>query len=128
MTMTYMKNGETLALDAAACIGCGACVEVCPHAVYRIESGKAIIERRETCMECGACARNCPVGAISVEAGVGCAGAIIIGKLRGTAPTCGTTPDCGGGASKGGAAPNEPTCGDGAKDCCGSKTKSRSCC
>lgn len=94
MTLTYMKNGETLALDDGACIGCGACVDVCPHAVFRIESGKALIKRRETCMECGACARNCPVGAISVKAGVGCAGAIIIGKLRGTAPDCGGEACC----------------------------------
>ena len=94
MTLTYIKNGETLALDDAACIGCGACVDVCPHAVFRVESGKAIISRRETCMECGACARNCPAGAISVNAGVGCAGAIIIGKLRGTAPDCGGEAGC----------------------------------
>jgi len=95
MTLTYMKNGETLKLDQAACIGCGACVDVCPHAVFRVVSGKALISSRETCMECGACARNCPVGALAVEAGVGCAGAIIIGKLRGTAPDCGGG-SCGG--------------------------------
>ncbi|MCX7027170.1 MAG: mercury methylation ferredoxin HgcB [Spirochaetes bacterium] len=97
MTMTYLKNGETLKLNTETCIGCGVCVDVCPHAVFRIEAGKALIETRAACMECGACARNCPAGAISVKAGVGCAGAIIIGKLRGTAP------DCGGGASCGSA-------------------------
>ena len=101
MTLTYMKNGETLSLDGETCIGCGACVDVCPHAVFRIELGKALIASRETCMECGACARNCPVGALVVKAGVGCAGAIIIGKLRGTAP------DCGGGS-----------CCDSTSSCC----------
>lgn len=95
MTLTYMKNGETLSLDGETCIGCGACVDVCPHAVFRVESGKALIASRETCMECGACARNCPVGALVVKAGVGCAGAIIIGKLRETAPDCGGG-SCGG--------------------------------
>lgn len=89
MTLTYMKNGETLSLDGETCIGCGECVNVCPHAVFRIESRKASIHMRAACMECGACAHNCPVGALSVKAGVGCAGAIIIGKLRGTAPDCG---------------------------------------
>jgi ferredoxin len=95
MTLTYPRNGETLALDGEACIGCGDCVDVCPHAVFRIEAGKARIASRATCMECGACARNCPVGALSVEAGVGCVGAIILGKLRGTAPTCGEDSCCG---------------------------------
>ena len=95
MTLTYLKNGLTLKLDLEACIGCGACVDVCPHAVFRLEAGKARIARRDTCMECGACANNCPAGALSVETGVGCVAAIIIGKLRGTAPDCGGG-DCGG--------------------------------
>jgi len=94
MELSYIKNGETLALDSESCSGCGACVDVCPHAVFRFESGKAKVVRREGCMECGACARNCPAGSLSVRAGVGCAAAIIIGKLRGTAPTCGGGPSC----------------------------------
>jgi len=89
MKYSYLRNGETLALDTAACVGCGACVDVCPHAVFRIEAGKALVAAREACMECGACARNCPASAISVKAGVGCAAAIIAGKLRRTAPSCG---------------------------------------
>lgn len=89
MKPTYMKNGQTLALDAAACTGCGACIDVCPHGVFRLEGGKAVVAGRDYCMECGACARNCPAGALSVRPGVGCAAAIIIGKLRGTAPDCG---------------------------------------
>jgi NAD-dependent dihydropyrimidine dehydrogenase PreA subunit len=104
MESTYLKNGETLALDEDACIGCGACVDVCPHGVFSLEGGIARVIRRGACMECGACAKNCPAAAISVEAGVGCAAAVIIGKLRGTAP------DCGGGA-----------CGCGSRDggsCC----------
>ena len=94
MELTYLKNGETLSLNASVCTGCGACIDVCPHAVFLLEGGKAAIAERERCMECGACARNCPAGALSVVAGVGCAAAIIVGKLRGTAPACGC--DCGG--------------------------------
>jgi ferredoxin len=97
MELTYIRNGETLAFDTEACVGCGACLDVCPHAVFRLEGAKAAIAGRERCMECGACARNCPVGALSVKAGVGCAAAIIIGKLRGTAPTCGGD-SCSGGS------------------------------
>jgi NAD-dependent dihydropyrimidine dehydrogenase PreA subunit len=95
--LKYMRNGETLELDEGACVGCGACLDVCPHAVFRLESGKAAIARRWSCMECGACARNCPASAISVKVGVGCAAAIIRGKLTGTAPSCGEGACCGSG-------------------------------
>jgi NAD-dependent dihydropyrimidine dehydrogenase PreA subunit len=95
MTLAYLKNGETLALDASACVGCGACLDVCPHAVFALEAGKAAIARRGSCMECGACARNCPASAISVKVGVGCAAAIIRGKLTGTTPSCGGGSCCG---------------------------------
>jgi NAD-dependent dihydropyrimidine dehydrogenase PreA subunit len=87
----YLRNGESLSVCDSTCVGCGACVDVCPHAVFEIRSGKALILDRSLCMECGACARNCPVGAISVNAGVGCAAAIIAGTFRGGAPAC----DCG---------------------------------
>jgi NAD-dependent dihydropyrimidine dehydrogenase PreA subunit len=95
MDSTYIKNGETLELDQGACVGCGACVEVCPHAVFALEAGKAAIARRGACMECGACARNCPADAISVKIGVGCAAAIIRGKLTGSAPSCDGGACCG---------------------------------
>src|SRR5258706_13915090 len=99
MNLTYLKNGETLALDPSACNGCRECVEVCPHAVFEILDGRCSIGHREACMECGACARNCATGALTVKAGVGCAAAIIGGMLRGSAPTCGgegSSCGCGG--------------------------------
>jgi ferredoxin len=85
----YLKNVVTLELDREKCTGCGMCMEVCPHHVFRLEAGKAEIQERDNCMECGACAKNCPFEAIGVKAGVGCAYAIVMGKLRGTEPTCG---------------------------------------
>lgn len=88
MRFSYIKNGETLRLDPEACTGCGACLDVCPHAVFVMESGKARIMRREGCMECGACALNCPVHALQVSTGVGCAAAILSGKLRGGKVVC----------------------------------------
>jgi NAD-dependent dihydropyrimidine dehydrogenase PreA subunit len=89
MTLTYIRNGETLALDAGLCNGCGACIDVCPHAVFAQEDHRVEVVNREGCMECGACARNCPAGAIRVRVGVGCAAAIIGGMIRGTEPSCG---------------------------------------
>ena len=91
----YLKNGESLSICGDSCTGCGACLEVCPHGVLELLEGKAAIRDRGLCMECGACSRNCPAGAISVSAGVGCAAAIIKGKLTGTKPSC----DCGPGGA-----------------------------
>jgi ferredoxin len=100
MTLSYLKNGETLALDGSACIGCGACVDVCPHGVFSVENNIAVVTDRRRCMECGACARNCPVAAITVKAGVGCASAIIVGKLTGREPSCDGGACCGGRSGK----------------------------
>lgn len=108
MKMTYIRNGESLYVDPALCSGCGACLEVCPHAVLAVEDRLAVVRDRDSCMECGACARNCPREAISVKAGVGCAAAIIGGLIRGTAPQCGPSCGCGDGREEGAA--GKPSC------------------
>lgn len=90
----YIKNGSSLKLDDARCVGCGACVEVCPHGVLAIQDGKALIADRLACMECGACALNCPALAFSVTPGAGCAAAIIAGMLRKGAPDCSCGEGC----------------------------------
>jgi NAD-dependent dihydropyrimidine dehydrogenase PreA subunit len=95
MSLKYIPNVVTLELNADKCNGCGICMEVCPHAVFEIENRKSRILDRDACMECGACARNCAAGAITVKAGVGCAAAVINGKLKGTEPTCGCGDDGG---------------------------------
>jgi ferredoxin len=87
-SMKYLKNVSTLALDPERCTGCGRCEEVCPHGVLAVTNGSAAILDRDGCIECGACSRNCPFGAVTVEAGVGCAYAVIMGYLKGTAPDC----------------------------------------
>ncbi len=88
MKMTYLKAVTTLELFPVKCVGCGMCLEVCPHEVFILDDGKAAIYEKDACMECGACAMNCPAGAIDVDAGVGCAAAIIATALRGDKAVC----------------------------------------
>ncbi len=97
MKTKYLKNVVTLQLQEEKCTGCGICIEVCPHNVLALTGNKVRIIDKDSCMECGACAKNCAFGAIGVRSGVGCAAAIIIGKMLGTEPSCG----CSDGGSSG---------------------------
>ena len=89
MKHKYLKNVITLNLIEDKCVGCGMCLNVCPHGVFQMKEGKARILDKDSCMECGACAKNCAFFAIEVKSGTGCAQAIIIGKLTGSEPNCG---------------------------------------
>ncbi len=86
--LIYLKDVVTLKFDKKKCVGCGMCLLVCPHAVFRLDNGMAEIVQRDACMECGACSRNCPAGALSVSAGVGCAAAVINSKLGRRKASC----------------------------------------
>ena len=87
--LVYLRGVVTLELDIEACIGCGVCELVCPHAVFAVDGDAAAIVNRDACMECGACALNCESEAIAVRAGVGCASAVINAALgRTDAPCC----------------------------------------
>jgi NAD-dependent dihydropyrimidine dehydrogenase PreA subunit len=92
--MKYLKNVVTLRLDRCACVGCGRCVEVCPHGVFTLEGGKALMVDRDAWMECGACARNCAAGALFVKNGVGCAVGILNAKLGRVSSCCGESQSC----------------------------------
>jgi ferredoxin len=54
-------------IDANHCIGCGACVDVCPEGdVLAVLGGKATIVNGHKCIGHGLCAEACPVGAITI--------------------------------------------------------------
>jgi ferredoxin len=90
MFNAYQTN--TLQYNPSACIGCGLCVDVCPHGVFQMNGRLAYLVNVPNCMECDACQMNCPVEAITVERGVGCAAAMIRAALtRRKEPSC----DCG---------------------------------
>ncbi len=93
--MKYLANVTTLTYAADKCVGCGRCVEVCPHGVFTLQDGRAQIADRDRCMECGACALNCDFGALAVDSGVGCAAALINSMITGGEPSC----DCGDSAA-----------------------------
>lgn len=52
------------AVDQNVCVGCEACVGVCPVSAIAVEDGKAHVDA-DTCVECGACVATCPVSAIA---------------------------------------------------------------
>lgn len=93
MIHKYLKNVVTLSYNQGKCTGCGMCVEVCPHGVFQMNGTEALLKNIDLCMECGACKTNCAYDAIDVRSGVGCAGGIVAGFLKGGEASC----DCGGG-------------------------------
>jgi ferredoxin len=100
----YLKDVATLRLDENKCTGCGMCLDVCPHEVFKMNSSHAVIQNRDACMECGACSLNCPADAIAVQSGVGCAAAVINSLLgrNGGECSCGPNNDDATANTKGG--------------------------
>ena len=96
----YLKNVVTLQLDENKCTGCGMCLDVCPHEVFKMNSRLVVIQNRDACMECGACSLNCPVNAITVQSGVGCAAAVINSMLGRNGGECCCGRDTGGSTAK----------------------------
>jgi NAD-dependent dihydropyrimidine dehydrogenase PreA subunit len=87
--MKYLADTASIGLVPEKCVGCGRCLEVCPHEVFAVKEGKAVILDKDRCMECGACVNNCAFGALSVDKGVGCAAALINSMITGGEPACG---------------------------------------
>lgn len=86
-SLRYIEEVVTLSLDLEKCVGCGMCLQVCPHAVFLRNDKKVKLNDKGACIECGACAKNCPVEAIFVRTGTGCA-AYVINKLTGGTGDC----------------------------------------
>ena len=75
--MEYIRDISRIEIESDKCIGCGICIDVCPHDVICINEEIAFLSNKNRCMECGACDKNCPTNAIQVEVGTGCAYAVI---------------------------------------------------
>jgi ferredoxin len=56
-------------VDQEKCIGCGACVAICPDVFELGDDGKSHVKNPDACdkCDCQAAADSCPVGAITLE-------------------------------------------------------------
>ena len=50
-------------VDREICVGCGACVNLCPRLAIRFIEDKSFIDQ-VSCIECGTCRSGCGVDAI----------------------------------------------------------------
>ena len=50
-------------VDREICVGCGACINLCPRLALRFIDDKSFIDQ-ESCIECGTCRAACGVDAI----------------------------------------------------------------
>ena len=51
-------------IDNDKCIGCGACVDMCPVNALAVEDGK--VKVNNDCIDCGACVSSCPAEALEL--------------------------------------------------------------
>ena len=65
----WCHNPETqntrndLLYQTEKCIGCGACISVCPNGAHIVDGGVHLL-LRERCKLCGLCTKACPTGAL----------------------------------------------------------------
>lgn len=59
------RNLTVFTIIADACIGCGACIRVCPTNAISGEKKKPHMITQENCIKCGACVTSCKFNAIA---------------------------------------------------------------
>lgn len=61
----YREDIMAVKIDKDTCVGCSACIGVCPVEALSMVDDKAVVDE-DTCIDCGACVDTCPVGAITL--------------------------------------------------------------
>ena len=51
-------------VDAAQCVGCGYCVDICPVAGVVLNEAMVAVIDKDACMGCGVCEYECPALAV----------------------------------------------------------------
>jgi len=66
---TELLNGyRELTCDRELCVGCRACVEICPQGAWDMdEHNRAVLARKTDCTACRACITQCSSGAIQAR-------------------------------------------------------------
>lgn len=80
----------SIKIDESRCVGCQACVEVCPGNLIKIgEKNKSFIKHEHDCWGCTSCVKACPKQAISffLGADIGGRGASLTVESHGTIRT-----------------------------------------
>ena len=60
------RKKPVIRIDKGACVGCVACVSVCPVDAIEMDGHIATVDSK-SCIICGACVATCPVGAIAMD-------------------------------------------------------------
>jgi ferredoxin len=55
-------------VDSGSCVGCGACLQVCPAGVFAANGGVVTAQTPDACSLCGRCTQVCRPGAITLSA------------------------------------------------------------
>jgi len=63
------STGEVVNINDETCLGCGACVEICPQHILYIDNHKdtAAVTDHGRCDRRKGCEIVCPVGAIKID-------------------------------------------------------------
>ena len=62
--MNPLVTDKMFVIDQSRCIGCEACVAVCPTKVLDLVNHKVVVARFDQCVQCEQCANACPTMAL----------------------------------------------------------------